>query len=175
MQGWGWLCCLFPPEDAQQNVRGPAAVHLPAPPTCSARSASFLLPCPQCCRFERPDSRNRWDSPLFTLRPLLGSSQMQEQLDAISAAVGDAPRQAAAAAAAGSQGEAAAAAGAADGAPPVLLAKKLTPHVATDTTASKLSGDGSRICAGATHKPSLLPCCGPASRCQHVASLALLC
>ncbi|KAI3423881.1 hypothetical protein D9Q98_009715 [Chlorella vulgaris] len=133
-------------------------VHVDTPPeTCrqcnqereAASSYSETIFEDLACRFERPDSKNRWDSPLFTLRPLLGSSQMQEQLEAVAAAVADAPRPAAqvaaaaAAAAAAQQQDAAAAggpfiAGAADQ-PPVRLAKELRPHVATDTASSKLS------------------------------------
>jgi hypothetical protein len=110
------------------------------------------------CRFERPDTRNRWDAPLFTLRPLLGGSQLQEQLEAVAAAVADAPPpQQRAAAASAVQGAAAAesqvgaadvatgadaAAGppAADEPPQVLLTKELKPHVATSTLGSKLAG-----------------------------------
>ncbi|KAI7843561.1 hypothetical protein COHA_002803 [Chlorella ohadii] len=97
------------------------------------------------CRFERPDSRNRWDAPLFTLRPQLGRDAMQETLEAAAAAVADAPAPqrgaaAPAAAAAGGGGAAAAAAAAADeesgsldGPAPLLQAKQLKPKSATDT------------------------------------------
>lgn len=107
------------------------------------------------CRFERPDSRNRWDSPLFTLRPLLGSGPMQDQLEAVAAAVADAPPPAQAAAAAATaaataavngaaaapagQGEEQTEAAGAEGLAPAVLAKELRPHKATDTTHSKLS------------------------------------
>uniref|UniRef100_A0A7S0YTM1 Uncharacterized protein n=1 Tax=Polytomella parva TaxID=51329 RepID=A0A7S0YTM1_9CHLO len=37
------------------------------------------------CRFERPDSRNRWDAPLFTIRP--GSEHEDESFEAIVAAI----------------------------------------------------------------------------------------
>jgi tRNA uridine 5-carbamoylmethylation protein Kti12 len=147
----GWLVYL------QAGTRY-CLVHVDTPPeTCrqwnqereAASSYSETIFEDLACRFERPDSKNRWDSPLFTLRPLLGSSQMQEQLEAVAAAVADAPRPAAqvaaaaAAAAAAQQQDAAAAggpfiAGAADQ-PPVRLAKELRPHVATDTASSKLS------------------------------------
>lgn len=30
-------------------------------------------------RFERPDSKNRWDSPLFTLRPTTDSPVMRDE------------------------------------------------------------------------------------------------
>lgn len=37
-------------------------------------------------RFERPDARNRWDAPLFTVSPTLGEEHMKEQAAAITAA-----------------------------------------------------------------------------------------
>lgn len=39
------------------------------------------------CRFERPDPRNRWDSPLFTVHPLLGAAHVQQQAEAVAAAL----------------------------------------------------------------------------------------
>jgi hypothetical protein len=110
-------------------------------------------------RFERPDSRNRWDAPLFTVRPAAGEAQAREHLEAAAAAVGDAPprpqqQQQTAAAAAGlqqrqqehqQQQQLGAAGGMEepggydDGPQPLRLAKELKPHVATDTTHSKLA------------------------------------
>ncbi len=43
----------------------------------------------KCCRFERPDSRNRWDAPLFTVHPLLGQDHIQRQLEAVVLALTD--------------------------------------------------------------------------------------
>ena len=128
---------------------------------CSAphRHACIVIARPlllRARRFERPDARQRWDAPLFTLRPLGSEVQMQEQLNAIAAAVDDAPapqqqaavaeaaagggaREGAAAAADAVAGEAGGEA-AADAPAPLLQAKLLQPHVATDTHASKLSG-----------------------------------
>lgn len=144
---------------------------LPLPPAaiaCSAPPASPPLP----CRFERPDSRNRWDAPLFTLRPHLGAAGMQETLEAIAAAVADAPRQqqgAAPAAAAGQGGGAPAANGAAaaaaaaadaeaggglDGPAPLLQAKQLKPKSATDTP--MLAG---AVWAGQVVRVHALPSC----------------
>ena len=37
-------------------------------------------------RFERPDARNRWDAPLFTVRPELGKAHIDEQVAAVAAA-----------------------------------------------------------------------------------------
>lgn len=34
-------------------------------------------------RFERPDSRNRWDSPLFTVHPIQGDQHIQEVVHAV--------------------------------------------------------------------------------------------
>lgn len=34
-------------------------------------------------RFERPDARNRWDSPLYTVKPLEGDFQSDERAEAI--------------------------------------------------------------------------------------------
>jgi hypothetical protein len=31
------------------------------------------------CRFERPDARNRWDSPLFTIDPAQEAARQQQQ------------------------------------------------------------------------------------------------
>jgi hypothetical protein len=107
------------------------------------------LPHPCIHSFERPDSRNRWDAPLFTLRPLLGSGTMQEQLEAIAAAVGDAParQQAAAGPAAGGQQQPGdEGIDAADGAAPVVQSRLLKPTAATDTAASRLSGLTDAIC-----------------------------
>ncbi|GAB4817560.1 hypothetical protein N2152v2_004606 [Parachlorella kessleri] len=42
-----------------------------------------------CGRFERPDSRNRWDAPLFTVHPLLGQDHIQRQLEAVVLALTD--------------------------------------------------------------------------------------
>ena len=130
-----------------------------------------LLPPPSvhCCRFERPDSRNRWDSPLFMVQPLLGEAALQEVAATAAAAVADGPpparraaagaadnagaapaAAAAAARAAGGLDAAAAAAAAAAGLPPeeamveegpalVLRAKELRPHLATDTSHYKLA------------------------------------
>ena len=38
-------------------------------------------------RFERPDARNRWDAPLFTITPMLGEQHVKEQAAAIIASV----------------------------------------------------------------------------------------
>ncbi|KAL4432172.1 hypothetical protein ABPG77_005934 [Micractinium sp. CCAP 211/92] len=119
------------------------------------------------CRFECPDSRNRWDSPLFMVRPLLGQVQLQEQVAAVAAAVADRPpaaRGAAAGAAdhagageagvAANGGSSAATAAAVGGEaagilPPieqildepalVLEAKELVPTITTDTSHTKLA------------------------------------
>lgn len=52
--------------------------------------ASGRPPCPPSLpsgRFERPDSRNRWDSPLVTLNPALGPAHVEGQLAAVVALV----------------------------------------------------------------------------------------
>ena len=69
--------------------------------------------CPHC-RFERPDSRNRWDSPLFTVHPLLGPEHTQRELEAVVAAVTEQGAK---------QGP--------KGAPRGPVAKELVPNVAT--------------------------------------------
>lgn len=143
-----------------------AAVAQPALPfvlprvgPMSAQCCSFIFALMRCRRFERPDSRNRWDAPLFTLRPALGGpAAMQETLEAAAAAVADAPppQRGAAAAAEGGSGGTAAANGAAaaangaadeeggclDGPAPLLQAKQLRPKSATDTP--MLAGGGQR-------------------------------
>ena len=78
-------------------------------------------------RFERPDGRNRWDSPLFTLRPLLGDAHVAEILAAVARAVAHEPAQpSSAAAAAAEQGP-----GCSGGAAP----RGLAPTVATTSPA----------------------------------------
>ena len=77
------------------------------PGTYSPRPARGLNPTLATLRrFERPDGRNRWDSPLFTLRPLLGDSHVAEVLAEVARAVAHEPAQPsrAAAAAAAEQG-----------------------------------------------------------------------
>lgn len=62
-------------------------------------------------RFERPDARNKWDSPLFTVRPELGAAHVAQQVEAVVAAAMQGPAAAVAAtgaAPAGSSGAAAA-------------------------------------------------------------------
>jgi len=34
-------------------------------------------------RFERPDARNRWDAPLFTVSPIRGEDHVEEQVAAV--------------------------------------------------------------------------------------------
>ena len=77
-------------------------------------------------RFERPDSRNRWDQPLFTVCP-----PAMHDLDAATAA----QLEAAAAALGGDVAAAAAAGGGQRG-----LGKTLKPNLATDTSSTCLAG-----------------------------------
>lgn len=72
-------------------------------------------------RFERPDARNKWDAPLFTIQPLLGEDHVAEQVKAVGVAATQGSKAATAAAVA---------AGAAVSAP---AGKKLVPTIATKT------------------------------------------
>lgn len=49
-------------------------------------------------RFERPEARNRWDAPLFTVSPALGEAHIREQAAAVAAAATESAATAAAAA-----------------------------------------------------------------------------
>ena len=50
-------------------------------------------------RFERPDARNRWDAPLFTVDPTRGPQHVEEQVVAVTAAMTETSQTAAVAAA----------------------------------------------------------------------------
>ena len=84
-----------PPDTCRQwndERRSDPASTAPPPPTGGAMAFAPAIFADLACRFERPDSRNRWDSPLFTLRPLLlGPADLREQLEAIAAAVAPPP------------------------------------------------------------------------------------
>lgn len=105
-------------------------------------------------RFERPDSRNRWDAPLFTVHPLLGPDHIQQQLEAAAAAIADEP-------------------GAADAR--VLgqrrPAKELVPTIATKQGATLLSG-ARPTALGALHRAGVGKCI--AVRPSHDRALACL-
>lgn len=83
--------------------------------------AATGLPMCNACRFERPDSRNRWDSPLFTIHPLLGPEHIQQQLQTVAEAVA----------------EDGASAGKAQRGP---VAKQLKPNLATESGTPVLAG-----------------------------------
>lgn len=71
-------------------------------------------------RFERPDARNRWDAPLFTVNSRMSQGQVEEQVGAIVAAATQAP---------GTAHAVAAAAGVATSLP---AGQQLTPTCATN-------------------------------------------
>ncbi|KAL4524623.1 hypothetical protein Ndes2526B_g06820 [Nannochloris sp. 'desiccata'] len=73
-------------------------------------------------RFERPDARNRWDAPLFTVSPTRGEDHVEEQVAAVAATATETSSAAALAAAV--------AAGASAGAP---TGKDLKSNLATAT------------------------------------------
>jgi protein KTI12 len=78
-------------------------------------------------RFERPDARNRWDAPLFTVSPIRGEDHLAEQVAAVALA------------ATGTSSAAAVAAAVAAGASAVAPAgRDLTSNLATAT--NNLSG-----------------------------------
>jgi tRNA uridine 5-carbamoylmethylation protein Kti12 len=86
-----------------------AMVHIDTPEeTCadwnSARAVDATYPADIFAdlirRFERPDARNRWDAPLFTVQPLRGVEHVAEQTKAVVAAVTEASKNVAVAAAA---------------------------------------------------------------------------
>jgi protein KTI12 len=86
-------------------------------------------------RFERPDARNKWDSPLFTVRPELGAEHVAQQVEAVVAAAMQGPAAAAASAGAAPAGSSGAAAGG-----------RLTPTCATTNPVLSCEIDSSRQC-----------------------------
>jgi protein KTI12 len=79
-------------------------------------------------RFERPDARNRWDAPLFTVSPMRGEEHVVEQVSAVAVAATESSLAAAVAAAVAAGASAAAPAG-----------KDLTSNLAT--ASNTLSGN----------------------------------
>lgn len=71
-------------------------------------------------RFERPDARNRWDAPLFSINPLLDSDQITKNIEAIVRVVVEE-----------SQNDAVAAAAAVGASVVGSTGKELTPNLAT--------------------------------------------
>jgi len=74
-------------------------------------------------RFERPDPKNRWDAPLFTIRPALGEIHVSEQVEAVSTAVTET-----------SVKDASVAAAAAGASAPAATGRNLNPTMATERT-----------------------------------------